>query len=113
MYTGLFTLEIDTSSQKGVVEFPWLALDAFAPSILIAGAVTATSYSWNSMELIAIHSIRCGWNAIWYSYDDCWVSAKDLRFGAHCNPNCVFTKGQINCELNQPVILAETYIHVF
>jgi len=61
------------------------------------------------MELVAIHSLCCKWNAIWYSWGDCWVFFKDLRPGAHYNPNCEFPKVRINCELNQPVILAEAF----
>jgi len=60
------------------------------------------------MELIAVHSLRYTWNAIWYSRGDCSVSVKNLRPGAHCNPNCEFPKVRINCELKPSVILAET-----
>jgi len=86
-----------------------LALDALAPSSLIANTIAPTPYSWSSMELVAIHSLCCKWNAIWYSWGDCWVFFKDLRPGAHYNPNCEFPKVRINCELNQPVILAEAF----
>jgi len=61
------------------------------------------------MELTAIHSLRCKWNAIWYSRGDFWVFVKDLRPGAHGNPNCEFPKVRIDCELNLPVIMAETF----
>ena len=104
--TGLFSLQTDDTGH-GVIVVPLLALDAFATNSSADAAFAPLEYSWADMELVALYTMRCRWNAIWYTKGDQWIPISALRPGAFSNPSSSFPQVFINCELGPLVRLGQ------
>jgi len=90
--TGLFTFIIDSSGEKGVIDIPLLTLDAYCEwsGVCPQGTLSPFSYTWQSMEFVAMVTLRCRWNSIFYTQrTNTEISVAELRPGAHFNATSI------------------------
>ena len=62
-------------------------------------SLSAATYSWAKVEVIAMESLRCRWNSFWYTNGPCEILVVDLRPGALCSPETREQKVRVEGEM--------------
>jgi len=103
--TGLFTLVIH-KNHLGTIFVPLLTLDAYSEwsEVCPPDTLSPFAYTWQSMEFVALVTLRCRWNAIFFTAPGTEVSVADLRPGAYCNKKSIQRLPKVKVDKELPEI---------